>query len=37
MYYRNISTKVVFLAHFGSLMGHISTLENLWGYSKTDC
>jgi hypothetical protein len=23
----NISTKVTFLAHFGSLMGHISALE----------
>jgi hypothetical protein len=33
----NISTKVVFLAHFASLMGYISTLENSEGYSKIGC
>jgi hypothetical protein len=33
----NISIKVVFLTHFGSLMGHISTIENLWGYFKIGC
>jgi hypothetical protein len=30
----NISTKVTFLIHFGSLMGHISVLEYSEGYSK---
>jgi hypothetical protein len=36
MYYRNTSTKVVFLEHFDSLMGYIRTLESLGGYSKID-
>jgi hypothetical protein len=33
----NILTKVVFLAHFDSLMDHIIALENLWCYSKIEC
>jgi hypothetical protein len=31
------SQKVDVLIHFGSLMGHISTLENLWSFSKIGC
>jgi hypothetical protein len=37
VYYKNISIKVAFLAHFSSLMGHISALENSRGYSKIGC
>jgi hypothetical protein len=33
----NIVTKVVFLARFVGLMGHISILENSGDYSKIDC
>jgi len=32
-----MNTKVVFLARFVDLMGHISTLENSGDYSKIDC
>jgi hypothetical protein len=28
---------VTFLAHGGSLMGHLCTLENSMGYSKIGC
>jgi len=28
-YYMDISIKVAFFTHFGSLMGHINTLKNL--------
>jgi hypothetical protein len=30
-YYRNISIKVAYLTHFGSLIDHVSTLENSRG------
>jgi hypothetical protein len=33
----DISIKMIFLAHFGSLMGDFSTPENLGGYSKIGC
>jgi hypothetical protein len=30
-------TKMTFLAHFDSLMGHISAFENTGDYSKIGC
>jgi hypothetical protein len=36
-YYRNISTKLVFLALFGRLRGHISTLGSSGATLKTAC
>jgi hypothetical protein len=32
-----LSENVTFFAHLGNLMGHFSTLENLWGYFKIGC